>query len=177
MLIPSTLDDTLAPKGQHVASLFCQHVAPELPDGRSWDECRDEVADLMIATVDKYAPGFKQSVIARKVLTPLDLERDFGLIGGDIFHGALTLDQIFSARPMLGHADYRSADRRALYVRLRHPSRRRRHRRAGAQCGEGDCGGFEKDGANSLFRSSSRKRGPNPCLVIWIPAVAGMSGR
>jgi phytoene dehydrogenase-like protein len=62
----------------------------------------------MIATVDKYAPGFKKSVIARKALTPLDLERDFGLIGGDIFHGAMTLDQIFSARPMLGYADYRS---------------------------------------------------------------------
>jgi phytoene dehydrogenase-like protein len=108
MLIPSTLDDTLAPKGKHVASLFCQQVAPELPDGRSWDQCRDEVADLMIATVDKYAPGFKQSVIARKALTPLDLERDFGLIGGDIFHGAMTLDQIFSVRPMLGYADYRA---------------------------------------------------------------------
>jgi phytoene dehydrogenase-like protein len=108
MLIPSTLDDSLAPKGQHVASLFCQHVAPELPDISSWDQHRDTVADLMIATVDKYAPGFKQSVIARKALTPLDLERDFGLIGGDIFHGAMTLDQIFSARPMLGYADYRS---------------------------------------------------------------------
>lgn len=108
MLIPSTLDDTLAPKGQHVASLFCQHVAPELPDGKSWDDYRDEVADLMIATVDRFAPGFKQSVIARKALTPLDLERDFGLIGGDIFHGAMSLDQIFSARPMLGYADYRS---------------------------------------------------------------------
>jgi phytoene dehydrogenase-like protein len=108
MLIPSTLDDSLAPKGQHVASLFCQHVAPELPDGSSWDDHRDTVADLMIATVDKYAPGFKQSVIARKALTPLDLERDFGLIGGDIFHGAMSLDQIFSARPMLGYADYRS---------------------------------------------------------------------
>jgi len=108
MLIPSTLDDTLAPKGAHVASLFCQHVAPQLPDGVSWDDHRDEVADLMIATVDRFAPGFKQSVIARKALTPLDLERDFGLIGGDIFHGVMSLDQIFSARPMLGHADYRS---------------------------------------------------------------------
>ena len=94
MLIPSTLDDTLAPKGKHVASLFCQHVAPELPDGSSWDRHRDTVADLMIGTIDKYAPGFRQSVIARKALTPLDLERDFGLIGGDIFHGAMTLDQI-----------------------------------------------------------------------------------
>jgi phytoene dehydrogenase-like protein len=107
VLIPSTLDDTLCPSGQHVASLFCQHVAPQLSDGRSWDDHRDEVADLMIATVDTYAPGFAASVIGRQVLSPLDLERQFGLVGGDIFHGALTLNQLFSARPMLGHADYR----------------------------------------------------------------------
>ncbi|HTF76726.1 MAG TPA: NAD(P)/FAD-dependent oxidoreductase [Bradyrhizobium sp.] len=99
VLIPSTLDDTLCPPGQH--------VAPQLPDGRSWDDHRDEVADLMIATVDKYAPGFAATVIGRQILSPLDLERQFGLLGGDIFHGALTLNQLFSARPMLGHADYR----------------------------------------------------------------------
>jgi phytoene dehydrogenase-like protein len=107
VLIPSTLDDSLAPPGRHVASLFCQHVAPQLADGRSWDDHREEVADLMIATVDKYAPGFAASVLGRQVLSPLDLERQFGLLGGDIFHGALTLNQLFSARPMLGHADYR----------------------------------------------------------------------
>ena len=107
VLIPSTLDDSLAPAGQHVASLFCQHVAPELPDGKSWDDHREEVADLMVATVDRYAPGFASRVIGRQMLSPLDLERQFGLLGGDIFHGALTLNQLFSARPMLGHADYR----------------------------------------------------------------------
>lgn len=109
MLIPSTLDDSLAPPGQHVASLFCQHVAPQLPHGRSWDDHRDEVADLMIATVEQHAPGFAASVLGRQVLSPLDLERTFGLIGGDIFHGALSLNQLFSARPMLGQADYRGA--------------------------------------------------------------------
>ncbi len=107
VLIPSVIDDSLAPSGQHVASLFCQHVAPQLPDGASWDDHRDEVADLMIATVNRYAPGFAASVMGRQVLSPLDLEREFGLLGGDIFHGALTLNQLFSARPMLGHADYR----------------------------------------------------------------------
>ncbi|ERF83379.1 NAD(P)/FAD-dependent oxidoreductase [Bradyrhizobium viridifuturi] len=107
LLIPSTLDDSLSPPGQHVASLFCQHVAPQLPGGKSWDDHRDEAADLMIATVDRYAPGFAGSVIGRQILSPLDLERQFGLLGGDIFHGALTLNQLFSARPMLGHADYR----------------------------------------------------------------------
>lgn len=109
MLIPSTLDDSLAPPGQHVASLFCQHVAPVLSRGRSWDDHREEVADLMIATVDKFAPGFAGSVIARQIKSPLDLERDFGLIGGDIFHGALSLNQLFSARPMLGQGGYRGA--------------------------------------------------------------------
>ncbi|MBX9773761.1 MAG: NAD(P)/FAD-dependent oxidoreductase [Xanthobacteraceae bacterium] len=107
LVIPSTLDDTLAPKGAQVATLFCQHVAPELPDGRSWDDHRDAVADLMIATVDEYAPGFKASVIGRQALTPLDLERTFGLLGGDISHGSMSLDQLFWARPMLGYADYR----------------------------------------------------------------------
>ncbi|WGM46833.1 hypothetical protein KOAAANKH_01707 [Brevundimonas sp. NIBR10] len=102
MLIPSTLDDSLAPPGAHVASLFCQHVSPDLDDAH-----RDTVADLMIETVDKAAPGFKASVIGRLALGPRDLERRFGLIGGDIFHGRLTLDQLFSARPVLGHADHR----------------------------------------------------------------------
>jgi phytoene dehydrogenase-like protein len=107
LVIPSTLDDSLAPPGAHVASLFCQHVAPQLPDGRSWDQERDAIADRMIGVVDRYAPGFSASVVGRQALTPLDLERTFGLTNGDIFHGALTLDQLFSARPMLGYADYR----------------------------------------------------------------------
>ena len=107
VLIASTLDDSLAPAGQHVASLFCQHVQPQLSGGRSWDDHREEVADLMIDTVEAHAPGFKASVLGRQINSPLDLERTFGLIGGDIFHGALSLDQMFSARPVLGHADYR----------------------------------------------------------------------
>jgi phytoene dehydrogenase-like protein len=107
MLIPSTLDDTLAPAGHHVASLFCQHVAPQLPNGESWDLHRETVADLMIRTVDQYAPNFSASIVGRQIMSPLDLERTFGLIGGDIFHGALSLDQLFSARPMLGYGNYR----------------------------------------------------------------------
>ena len=107
LVISSTLDDTLAPKGAHVASLFCQHAAPSLPDHRSWNDHREEVADLMIDTVERYAPGFKASVIGRQALSPLDLEQTFGLVGGDISHGAMSLDQLFWARPMLGYADYR----------------------------------------------------------------------
>jgi phytoene dehydrogenase-like protein len=107
MLIPSTLDDSLAPPGLHVASLFCQQFAPELPEGHSWDDHREAVADLIIDTVNDWAPNFKASVLGRQILSPLDLERRFGLLGGDIFHGQLSLDQMFSARPMLGYADYR----------------------------------------------------------------------
>ncbi|RMD64479.1 MAG: NAD(P)/FAD-dependent oxidoreductase [Alphaproteobacteria bacterium] len=108
MCIPSTIDDTLAPRGAHVASLFCQHFHPELSGGRTWDDVKEEVADLIIGTVDRYAPNFKRAVVGRQVLSPLDLERDFGLIGGDIFHGALHLDQIYSLRPAAGYADYRA---------------------------------------------------------------------
>ena len=115
MLIPSTLDDSLAPPGQHVASLFCQHVAPTLPDGASWDDHREHVADVMVDLVNSHAPNFKASVLGRQIMSPLDLERTFGLIGGDIFHGALSLDQLFSARPMLGHGDYRGP-LKALYM-------------------------------------------------------------
>jgi len=115
MLIPSTLDDSLAPQGAHVASLFCQHVAPELPDGRSWPEHRDEVARLMIETVDRFAPNFKASVLGYRALSPFDLEQEFGLVGGDIFHGALSLNQLFSARPLLGHGNYR-APLKGLYL-------------------------------------------------------------
>ena len=108
MLIPSTADDSLAPKGQHVASLFCQHFRYALPDGRSWDDEREAAADAVMEVVNRAAPNFKASVIARQIHTPLDLERKFGLVGGDIFHGKLSLNQLFSARPLLGMGDYRT---------------------------------------------------------------------
>jgi phytoene dehydrogenase-like protein len=107
MLIPSTLDPGLAPKGRHVASLFCQHFRYDLGPGRSWDDEREKAADAIVATVDAHAPGFAASVLGRQIHSPLDLERRFGLIGGDIFHGKMGLDQLFSARPMIGAADYR----------------------------------------------------------------------
>ncbi|MBS7458485.1 phytoene desaturase family protein [Coralloluteibacterium stylophorae] len=107
LVIASALDDGLAPRGAHVASLFCQHVNPTLAEG--WDAHRDTVARLMIDTVDRVAPNFARSVLGYRALSPLDLEREYGLVGGDIFHGALGLDQLFSARPVLGQADHRGA--------------------------------------------------------------------
>jgi phytoene dehydrogenase-like protein len=108
MHIPSVLDDSLAPEGQHVASLFCQHFAPALPDGSSWDTHREAAADTVVDTVTELAPNFRGAILGRMILSPLDLERDFSLTGGDIFHGALSLDQLYSARPALGYADYRT---------------------------------------------------------------------
>ena len=108
MLIPSTLDDSLGASRPARRVPVLPACRAELPNGRSLDEARETVADLMIDTVESYAPGFKASVIARQILSPLDLEREFGLVGGDIFHGCLSLDQLYSARPVLGHADYRS---------------------------------------------------------------------
>jgi phytoene dehydrogenase-like protein len=108
MCLPTLLDDTLAPEGCHVMSLFCQHFNPELPDGRSWDDVKEEVADMIVETVTRVAPNFRQAVVGRQVLSPLDLEREFGLVGGDIYHGALHLDQIYSLRPAAGYARYRT---------------------------------------------------------------------
>src|SRR3954471_18754214 len=105
MLIPSPPDNSLAPPGAHVASLFCQHFPYEVEGG--WEARVDEAADHIIAHVDRYAPGFRASVIGRLALSPWHLEQRFGIPRGDIFHGKMGLDQLFSARPMLGHADYR----------------------------------------------------------------------
>ena len=109
MLLPSTIDDSLAPPGRHVASLFVQHVQPHLPGGRDWSDAseKERFADLVIDTVNRYAANFKESVIARQTLSPLDLEHRFGIVDGDIFHGQLGLDQMFSMRPVLGSANYR----------------------------------------------------------------------
>ncbi len=109
LVIPSTLDPGLAPEGHHVASLFVQHVAPTLPSPRSWaDESEKErFADVVVDTMTAYAPNFSGSIIARQIQSPLDLEQRFGLTDGDIFHGQLGLDQLFSARPVLGYGNYR----------------------------------------------------------------------
>ena len=103
MLIPSIVDDSLAPPGNHVASLVCQQFDPD----HDWDTHREAAADLIIDTVEDYAPGFRASVLGRMILSPWDLERKLGLAGGDIMHGNMTLDQLWSARPVLGNGAYR----------------------------------------------------------------------
>ncbi|MBI4601687.1 MAG: NAD(P)/FAD-dependent oxidoreductase [Planctomycetes bacterium] len=109
MTLPSALDPSLAPPGKHVASLFVQYTPYRLADG-SWDDPgrKDAFADRVFKVIEEYAPGFTASVIARDVLSPLDLERVFGLTGGNIFHGAMTLDQLFWLRPAPGWCRHRT---------------------------------------------------------------------
>lgn len=107
MCIPTLLDDTLAPPGCHVMSLFCQHFRRELPGGREWDSEKDRMADHIVDTVGAYAPNFRRSIVGRQINTPLDIERDLNMLGGDIFHGKLSLDQLFALRPVGGYADHR----------------------------------------------------------------------
>ncbi|HVE50982.1 MAG TPA: NAD(P)/FAD-dependent oxidoreductase [Casimicrobiaceae bacterium] len=148
MLIPSLVDPSLAPRGQHVASLFCQHVHPDLSavrPGETWDDAREHVANLMIDTVNAFAPNFRANVIAHRALSPLDLEREFGLVGGDISHGAMTLDQLFSARPLLGHASYRMPVR-GLYLCG-----------AGAHPGGGVSGAPGHNAAREILRDAKRR--------------------
>jgi phytoene dehydrogenase-like protein len=105
--IPSVLDPTVAPPGRHLMSIFVQYAPYELRDG-SWDEQRDSFADRCFDLLAQYAPNFKRAVLARQVLTPLDLERVFNLTGGNIFQGAMTLGQLFAFRPVPRYARYRT---------------------------------------------------------------------
>src|SRR5258708_17134627 len=106
MLIPSAAARGLAPPGMHVASLFCQHFNPTLPGGRSWDEEREAAADVIVETVNRHAPNFKKSILARKILSPLDLERDFGLTGGGNFPAWLPPPQRCSPQPQPSHPSF-----------------------------------------------------------------------
>jgi phytoene dehydrogenase-like protein len=117
MLLPSTVDDSLAPDGQHVASLFCQHFSPRLNGDRSWSNAVDEQAAIhsIFDTIENYAPGFRSLVPGYSALSPQGLEDKFGLIGGDIMHGHMSLDQLWAARPLLGHGAYRGPIR-GLYM-------------------------------------------------------------
>ena len=114
LTIPSITDPSLAPAGKHVVSAYVQY-APYHLRGTTWDQERSRLADVATATIERHAPGFVASVVARQTITPLDLERLGGLTGGQIFHGELALDQLFVSRPLLGWAQYETPVRR-LYL-------------------------------------------------------------
>jgi phytoene dehydrogenase-like protein len=105
LTIPSIADPSLAPEGQHVVSAYVLY-APYSLRGSTWDAERERLGDVVTRAIAGYAPGFDRTVIARQVITPLDLERTYGLTCGHAFHGELALDQLFLARPVLGYAQY-----------------------------------------------------------------------
>jgi phytoene dehydrogenase-like protein len=112
--LPSAVDPTVAPPGQHLMSMFIQYAPYKLREG-TWDDLKEGFADRCFDLLNEYAPNFKRSVLARQVLSPLDLERTFNLTGGNIFQGAMTLGQLFFLRPALGWAGYRTPIR-GLYL-------------------------------------------------------------
>jgi phytoene dehydrogenase-like protein len=144
MLIPSVVDDTLAPPGAHVASLFCQHFDPDPPAG--WDALKPAAVEAVFAQVEAFCPNFRRALLGYRAWTPLDLERDFGLTGGDIFHGQLSPDQLFSLRPLFGYARYRGP-LDGLY-----------HCGSGAHPGGGVSGAPGHNAAREIVRDLGRRR-------------------
>jgi phytoene dehydrogenase-like protein len=107
LTIPTMYDPTLAPPGKHIMGIFLQYAPYTLRES-SWDEQREPFGDRVISLIEEYAPNIRQIVEHRQVLTPLDLERRFGITGGNIFHGEMSLDQMFVMRPVAGWARYRT---------------------------------------------------------------------
>ena len=107
MTIPSSVDSTLAPPGHHILSLFVQYAPYDLAEGH-WDDIKDEFTDRCIAEIARHAPNVPEAIVHRQILSPVDLERTFGLTGGNIFQGAMPLHQLFSLRPVAGWSDYRT---------------------------------------------------------------------
>ena len=105
--LPTSVDRTIAPPGKHILSIFVQYAPYKLAEG-DWDSQREAFADRCIDVLARYAPNVPGAILHRQVLTPLDLERTFGLTGGNIFQGAMSLGQLFSLRPVPGWADYRT---------------------------------------------------------------------
>jgi phytoene dehydrogenase-like protein len=143
--IPSVVDETVAPPGRHLMSIFVQY-APYRLRGATWDEMREPFADRCFALLDEYAPNFRRSVLARQVLTPLDLERTFGLTGGNIFQGAMTPGQLFAFRPVPGYAGY-ATPIRGLYLCG-----------AAAHPGGGVMGTPGRNAARAILRGRGRRR-------------------
>jgi phytoene dehydrogenase-like protein len=151
--IPTLSDPSLAPEGTHVLSVLFQYAPRDLRDG-DWEEAaRERVADATVGTIETYAPGLAERITARHVVTPADLEREYGLSGGHPMHGEHALDQFFAWRPLLGHARYRLAGIRGLYLCG-----------AGAHPGGGVTGGPGKNAARAILADARRARRRSPRL-------------
>jgi phytoene dehydrogenase-like protein len=115
IVIPSLTDPSVAPAGKHVMSCFVQYAPYDLKEPGGWDANREALGDTVVDTIAEYAPDIRTRILHRQVLTPLDLEREFGLSEGNIFQGELTLEQLFFMRPSSGWAGY-ATPVRGLYL-------------------------------------------------------------
>jgi phytoene dehydrogenase-like protein len=113
--IPTSLDRTVSPEGKHIMSMFVQYAPYKLKDGLQWDDIKESFADRCLQRLAEYAPNISQAVEHRQILSPVDIERTYGLTGGNIFQGAMTLDQLHMLRPVAGWADHRTPIR-GLYL-------------------------------------------------------------
>jgi phytoene dehydrogenase-like protein len=107
LTVPTMYDPSLAPPGKHIMGIFLQYAPYTLRDS-NWDDMREPFANRVLDLIEEYAPGFRSLIVDKQVLTPLDLERRFGLTGGNIFHGEMSLDQMFVMRPLPSCARYRT---------------------------------------------------------------------
>jgi phytoene dehydrogenase-like protein len=107
LTMPTCIDHTIAPEGKHIVSIFVQYAPYKLAEG-TWDERKEAFGDRCIEVLSRYAPNVPGAVLHRQVLSPLDLERTYGLTGGNIFQGAMTLHQLYALRPVAGWADHRT---------------------------------------------------------------------
>ena len=144
IVIPSLTDPSIAPPGKHVMSCFVQYAPYHLAEG-TWDDHKEAFGDTVVNTIAEYAPNFKSLIRHRQVVTPLDLEREWGLSEGNIFQGELSLEQLFFLRPVPGWANYRTPIQRPLHVRVGDASRRRHHGRAGPKRGAVGAGSGHDD--------------------------------
>ncbi len=156
--LPSAVDDTVAPPGQHLMSIFVQYAPYKLREG-NWDEVKETFADRCFDILNEYAPNFKRSVIARQVLSPLDLERIFALTGGNIFQGAMSLESVVLLASGAGFRRLSNADSWFVPVRRSGASGRRRHRRCWLERGTDD----SRQGVRLI--NPSGRRHPRSALV------------
>ena len=135
-VIPTAFDKTLCPEGTHIMSLFTQWVPADWSDEPHTEEL-EAYADRMIDCYDEVAPNFKSSILHRDIVGPYEMEQEYGLIGGNIFHGELSLEQLFHMRPAPGYADYRTPIGRPVLRQLGHARGRRRLRHPRLAGGQG----------------------------------------
>ena len=173
MTCPTMYEPGLAPAGRHIMGIFLQYAPYTLRDA-NWDDLREPYGDRVLEVISEYAPNMRDIVRERQVLSPLDLERRFGISGGNIFHGEMSLDQMFVMRPVAGWARYRTPVRGLVSVRVWRASGRRGDGCAGVQRGAGNSEGLVELRSDNIgaahFQKFTQYRSVAAVLVFAVAA-------